>query len=192
MKRATLSSLRTSLTGAAALAVAGIGLVFAASTAVRADIINITLSSSNGAFTGSGPYANVEVDLTSSTVATITFTSDTSGGFTYLMNGADVNINATTFTAPTASSVTATGPSTGGFTAPSGITVGSGGNDDGFGTFNLNIGQHDGYPDSSNMISFSVTDTSGTWASASNVLALNGTGFDAAFHAFECIALMGQ
>jgi len=40
MKRAALSSLRTSLIGGAALAVAGIGLVFAASTAARAQVLD--------------------------------------------------------------------------------------------------------------------------------------------------------
>jgi hypothetical protein len=59
---------------------------------------------------------------------------------------------------------------------------------DGFGNFNLSIDDFDGYTHSASTISFDLTDNSGTWASASNVLALNGNGYDAAAHVFVTTA----
>ena len=46
------------------------------------------------------------------------------------------------------------------------------------------LNSFDGFTHSSDTISFDVTDTSGTWASASNVLTANSDGFDAAAHIF--------
>ena len=63
----------------------------------RADMITYDLTTFNVAgFTG--PFASVTVDLTSSTVATITFDSLTNGGNTYLFHtqgAAAVNVNGT-------------------------------------------------------------------------------------------------
>jgi hypothetical protein len=49
---------------------------------------------------------------------------------------------------------------------------------------NLAIDDFDGYTHSADAISFDVTNTDGSWASASQVLALNANSFDAATHGF--------
>ena len=52
--------------------------------AVVLDSTDITIGVPNAALSGfTGPYANLHVDLTSSTTAEITFTSLTNGGFIY-------------------------------------------------------------------------------------------------------------
>jgi len=124
----------------------------------------------------------VLVNRTSTTTATITFTSLTNSGNIYLLGGAGsvaVNVNAASFTL---------GPITGsnagtGFT-PGDWSDGGSGNEDGFGSFNQTIDSFDGYTHSSNSISFSLTDTSGTWASAMAVLLANSGGSLAAAHIF--------
>jgi len=58
------------------------------------------------------------------------------------------------------------------------------GNEDGFGSFNLRIRSFDGFSHSSDTITFTLTNTSGTWASAADVLTNNANGFDAAAHIF--------
>src|ERR1051325_7013906 len=87
---------RTSVRFAACVALASI---FAAGTA-SAD--SITFDITDGNLSGySGPYALVTVKLTSSTTATISFTSLNDGTYLYLMGdggSAAVNVNATSFT----------------------------------------------------------------------------------------------
>src|SRR6185503_2288331 len=58
------------------------------------------------------------------------------------------------------------------------------GPEDGFGSFNQNIDSFDGFTHSSDTISFSLTNTSGTWAGDSDVLAGNSQGFHVAAHIF--------
>jgi len=168
------------MAGASALAFGWLGLGPAS-----ADIITQSLSAANSAISPyPGPYQTVTINRTSTTTATITFTSDfTVGGNIFLMGddgsgAAAVNLNATSFTVSNIS----------GTNSGSGFTVGpltqSSGSMDGFGNFNLAIDDFDGYTHSADKISFDVTDTSGTWASASNVLALNANGYDAATHTF--------
>ena len=57
-------------------------------------------------------------------------------------------------------------------------------NVNGFGIFNQTIDSGDGFTHSSDTISFSLTDTSGTWASAMAVLLANSTGSLAEAHIF--------
>ena len=149
----------------------------------KADSITFDLTTGNSAISGyPGPYASVLVNRTSTTTATITFTSLTNSGNIYLLGGAGsvaVNVNAASFTL---------GPITGsnagtGFT-PGDWSDGGSGNEDGFGSFNQTIDSFDGYTHSSNSISFSLTDTSGTWANAMAVLLANDRGSLAAAHIF--------
>jgi len=135
-----------------------------------------------------GPYASADVHLNSSTLATITFTSDTTGpgGFTYLMgaeNAVDVNVNATSWTlGPVTGTNTGSGFSPGPYS-----NVGSG-TVDGFGTFNQGIDSADGFTHSATQVTFTLTNTSGTWADASKVLkGQDGTASDpgsVAIHVF--------
>jgi hypothetical protein len=57
-------------------------------------------------------------------------------------------------------------------------------NVDGHGIFNQTIDSFDGYTHSADSVSFTLSDTSGTWASAANVLTANSNGFLAAAHIF--------
>jgi len=139
------------------------------------------LTAGNSAISGyTGPYAKVDVDLTSSTTATITFTSLTNAGNIYLMgatSAVDVNVNATSWTLGT---VTGTNAGTG-FT-PGSYSNGGSKNADGFGSFNQTIVSFDGFTHSADNITFTLTDTSGTWGSSSNVLTPNADGDYVAAH----------
>ena len=167
------------LVGASALALSvGLGLP------ARADLITQNLSAGNSAISGyPAPYDTVSISRTSSTTATITFTADHTGSYIYLMGddgsgAAAVNVNSTNFSV---SNITASNSGTG-FT-PGPFTQSSG-SMDGFGNFNLSIDDFDGYTHSASTISFNLTDIGGTWASASDVLAANAGGYDAATHVF--------
>jgi hypothetical protein len=112
----------------------------------------------------------------------VTFTSQTNGGYIYLMGDggtADLNVNGTY----TLSALTESNSITG-FTPTFDANVP--GNVDGFGTFNLSLNNKDGFGDTATTISFTLTDTSGTWLSVSDVLIANSGGSTAAVHAFAC------
>ena len=120
------------------------------------------------------PYGTVDVNRTSTTTAIITFNGLTTGGFTYFFgaaNAIDVNVNATTFTVgvPSVASLD---------------DVPVAGNVSAFGTFNVTFDNSDGFTDRFSTASFGLTNTSGTWASASDVLLANSDGFRAAAHIF--------
>jgi hypothetical protein len=163
------------------IAIAGFGLQQA-----KADQFVSSLNHGNTGPTGisgfPGPYGTVLVTLTSSTTATITFTSSTNSGNIYLFGDGGsvaVNLNASTFTVD---SITGSNSGTG-FT-PGPYTFAGAGVEDGFGSFNLTINSFDGFTHSSDSITFTVTNTSGTWGSAADVLIANAGGFDAAAHIF--------
>src|SRR4051794_9393021 len=65
------------------------------SAVARADTLTVLLGTPNSDIAGyAGPYAKVVVDLTSSTTASVTFTSLSSGGNIYLMgDGGSVGLN---------------------------------------------------------------------------------------------------
>jgi hypothetical protein len=133
-----------------------------------------------GGFTG--PYATVDVNLIDSTHATVTFTSLLSSGNINLMGGQGavaVNVNATSWALGT---ITGSNAGTG-FT-PGPYSNGGANTEDGFGTFNQTIDSFDGFGHSADKISFGLTDTSGTWADASTVLAANANNALAAAHIF--------
>jgi hypothetical protein len=152
----------------------------------RADHATLQITDPNTALVPyPGPYADVDINRTDSTHATITFTSLTSqptATYYFLMGAvdvADVNINARSFTV---------GPITGSnpfpnFDTPS-IWFNGSGNTSAFGTFNLTLKAFDGYKHSSSFISFIVTNTGGTWANAASVFANNSEGYMAAAHIF--------
>jgi hypothetical protein len=141
-----------------------------------------TLNVGNTAISGfTGPYGTVSITLINPSTATVTFHSNTVAGNVYLFgDGGSValNVNAATFSV---SNIVGTNSGTGFHPGP--YTVGSG-NDDGFGHFNLKITSFDGFTHAASNITFTLTNTSGTWASASQVLAFNANGFDAAAHIF--------
>jgi hypothetical protein len=164
------------------LALGAMVIALASGGSLRADDI-FDLGTGNSAISGfPGPYAQVDVHLTSSTSATITFTSLTNSGNIYLLGdggSVGVNVNATSFTV---SGITGSNAGTG-FT-PGPWSDGGAGNEDGFGSFNQTINSFDGFTHSSDTISFTVTNNSGTWATAADVLVANANGGEAAAHIF--------
>ncbi|MFB3815000.1 MAG: PEP-CTERM sorting domain-containing protein [Terriglobales bacterium] len=149
-----------------------------------ADTTTLYLTVPNSAISSyTGPYVKIDINLTSANTATITFTSLTNGGFTYLMgDGSSValNINAASFSvgALTASN------SLGATFTPGPFTFLGANNVSDFGVFNFTIKDFDGWSHSATSISFTLTNTSGTWGSAANVLTANNAGFMAAAHIF--------
>jgi hypothetical protein len=150
----------------------------------RADTISFDLSVGNPAISGyTGPYAKVTIDRINSTTANVTFSSYTVGGNVYLFgDGGSValNVNASSFTL---SNIKGTNPTGGGFQSWSLVGTGSG-QEDGFGNMNAQITSFDGFAHATNKMTLTVTDVSGTWASASNVLAPNAGGTTAAAHIY--------
>jgi hypothetical protein len=130
----------------------------------------------------------VDVNRTSTTSATITFISQTNGGFTYLMGGADaadVSVNGTATTGTFSSTQLP------GFSAPT-LTDGGLGFIP-FGSFEHTINASDDFTHASSIISFVLTATgSTTWATADSVLESNGTyggvpAVHVAAHLFPCV-----
>jgi len=158
-------------------------VILAFSQNAKADLFNSLINTPNDAISGfTGPYGSVDVNLTSSTTASITFTSLTANGNIYLfggVNAVDLNVNASGFTVGT---ITGTNAGTG-FT-PGPLSNGGSGNVDGLGIFNLTVNSFDGFTHSSDTVTFDLTNTGGTWASAADVLAFNSNGFDAAMHVY--------
>jgi hypothetical protein len=119
----------------------------------------------------------------------VSFDSLSSGGFTYLLAGAqaaDLNVNGAIINP--ISGLTGSnsfGSPTFSFT-PSDLSQGVAGNVDGFGNFNLQINDFDGFPHSATHIQFVLTKASGTWSNAANVTVANGNGQIAAIHGFAC------
>jgi hypothetical protein len=149
----------------------------------KADSISFNLSAGNSAISGyTGPYATVTVNRTSSTSATITFTSLTASGNAYLMGDGGsvaVNVNATSWTLGTI-----TGSNGGIGFLPGLYSNGGSGNEDGFGVLNQTINSFDGFTHSSSTIRFTLTNTSGNWLTAASVLIANANGAMAAAHIF--------
>jgi len=130
-----------------------------------------SLDTGNSAISGfPGPYGSVTVTLSGQT-ATITFTSNTSGGFMFIDHAAAaVEVNSTSFTEAIG-------------TDAQFKEFGSG-NVDGFGGFNLFVTNLDGSGSAVSTISFTVTNTDGLnpWLNNTDVLTNNANGFDAAAH----------
>jgi hypothetical protein len=166
--------------------------MFGAVGSAYADVVTYSINTPSTALAPyTAPYGSVSVDLTSSTTAVITFTAGPAPvGNTYYFQGAgsaDLNVNATSFAVQngllgvsyTQQAGFATAFATGGF--------GSGNLGGGLGSFNLQVTSFDGYDHAATGISFTLTDTSGTWASASDVLLANANGNEVAAHVAICL-----
>jgi hypothetical protein len=134
----------------------------------RADFVDYTLTTTNSPGTlGSGPFGTVHVDLTGG-VATITFTA--ASGYLFVDGGAvAVNVNASSWTIGNF------------FSNGNPVSADGSGNEDGFGVFNQKVSQQNS-SNGASIISFTLTNGSGTWASAANVLAFNGNNWLVAAH----------
>ena len=172
------------------IAITGFGLQ-------RADAIQYTLSSGNSALTDAGftgPYATVDVNLVNSTTATVTFNSltQTIGGNTYVYLMADgssgaVNVNAGSWSISGISGSN----SYPGFNSPQ-LTNDGSQNVDGFGVMNQTVDNFDGFSYAMTHLTFTLTNTSGTWANAGAVLIANLQGALAAAHIFVAQLVNGQ
>ncbi len=159
--------------------VIAVGIVVGASTAM-ADTVSFNLLSPPGV-SPAGPYVSVTVNLTSSTTATVTFNiiSPQPGMGLIDSNMIDLNVNASTWSAAFNTSVlnsskNPTSPCTGNLAGtqsgagacPSANSVG------GFGSFNLSLSEQNAST-LLNTVTVTLTNTGGTWSSASNVLFAN-------------------
>ncbi len=155
------------------------------STLAYSDVFLYSINSPNAELSPyTGPYATLSINLVNSTSATLTFTSSNNGGYTYLMGAtgaADVNVNAASWTVTALTNSN----SFSGFT-PGSLSDNGSQNISQFGTLNQTIKSSDGFTSASTAISFTLTNTSGIWNSASNVLTANSKGYLAAIHAFAC------
>ena len=159
-------------------AVLGLGLALGVSGTACADAI-YTLDAIDSSIGGSGPYGTVDVHLIDSTHATITFTANTAGFFWFMggTGSAGVNVNAASW---------ALGVITGDCSSCTYSDDGSG-NEDGFGNFNQRVTSSNSSPGGrSSVISFDLTDLSGTWADAFAVLTNNDKGNQVAAHVGYC------
>lgn len=172
------------LSGFAASVALALAITFAAGNAC-ADSISFLLTTGNlQAYTG--PYATVTIDRTSNTAANVTFTSYNDGSYIYLLgDGGSValNVNATSFTA---TNIVGTN-SLSGFSTPGPYSVIGPGNEDGLGSYNLRITGFDGWSHTADQITFTLTNTSGTWNSVASILQPNNKGNVAAIHFFPCL-----
>lgn len=122
--------------------------------------------------TVTGDFGDVCVMLTSSTEATVTFDANTLGGFGFVgASAADVNTGGVAVTPAFVS----TSPDAGDFKS-----FGSG-NVSAFGTFTVTMDESNASKSESRIV-YTITRSSGTWASAASVLVANSDGFDAAAH----------
>jgi hypothetical protein len=158
-----------------ASAVAAVGLLGAGAANA---LTTLSLSIGNAAIAGfPAPYGSVTIDLTSATTANVTFTAGAATGFKYFFidgGSADVNVNAASWTI-------------GSFVGNGGaLSDGGSGNVDGFGVFKQTVNQFDGFGQPSTSIEFTLTDTSGTWASSDNVLTPNPSGHLVGAHIAVC------
>jgi hypothetical protein len=171
--------------GFATLALAGALAAMAAGTSVRADVFTSTITTSNDL--SGGPFGTVTITTSGPNVNTATVTFAANSGFLFGGQGAfDLNVNAASFTEtgfvftqPVGFSIPSC--TTGGANCPAGS-----GNVDGLGTFNDTNDLFDGFTNAASSISFTLTDTAGTFANAASVLTLNPNQFDAAAHVFVC------
>lgn len=144
-----------------------------------------TLNIPDAAMLGfTGPFATATVHLVNSTEATITFDGLDNGGFYYLIGDgseADVNVNATSFSITGISGANLLS----GFT-PGPYSTSGPSNVSSFGVFNGTVDGFDGFTHSATEVTYTLTDLSGTWVGASNVLTPNASGYSVAVHSFAC------
>jgi hypothetical protein len=150
------------------------------------------LTSANPALSGyTGPYGSVSVTTSGTTLnpsntATITFTANTAGGFVFVDgSSAAVNVNATNFSI---SNISGTN-----YFSDGKLNLSNGGssNVDGFQVLNQTVDNQGSFKDSLTTISFTITESTATWTSASDVLTANSNGALVAAHIAACTLVSG-
>ena len=147
-----------------------------------------------------GPFGTVDVHLIDITHATVTFTANATGGggastpSLFIDGGAfDLNVNGSYTITNVGTAGGLTGPSSGGFHAPSwskatAAKSNNPGNVDGLGSFDLSLDLHGGSGDAVQTAVINLTDTGTPWTSAQNVLIENSHHALAAAHVSTCSA----
>jgi len=143
----------------------------------KADQVNYTLTNANDSGLGTGPYGTVNVNLTAPNMATITFTA--ASGYLFVDGGSvAVNVNSNAWTI-------------GNFNSNGDPVFDAGvGNEDGFGSFNQKVSMQNS-SNGASIISFVLTNISGIWLSAANVLAFNAQNWLVAAHIQIATGLTG-
>jgi hypothetical protein len=174
------------LRSSGAVVLATIGALVSGIPVARAGVLdstNIAIGVPNTGLSGfAGPFANLQIDLTSPTTADVTFTSLTNGGYIYLLGGqaaADLNVNGTYTLGPVVEA-----NAVGGFQAT--FDANAPGNVSSFGKFDLSLNNSGGFDNTATSISFTLTDTSAPWLTAAGVLSSDNAGYSAGVHAFAC------
>lgn len=167
-----------------AVALCVLGAKVPVAHAVVLDSTDIAITVANTGLSGFvGPFATLHIDLTSTTTANVSFTSQTKGGYIYLLGGqaaADLNVNGSYTLGPVVESNAISG-----FGANFDANVP--GNVSSFGKFDLSLNNVDGFHDTATSISFTLTDTGAPWATAAGVLTPDNAGYVAAVRAFACV-----
>lgn len=166
------------------LAIAAVALLLLAVGVTPASADTITVNLNNTGVAG-GPFVVATVNLTSTGTATVTFQASSGVG---MVDGSTLALNVNTTQGYTGAFTNLT--SNGEALANSCDLCSTGNQVDGFGTFNMIFDQKDS---SNPATTVSVTLTGGGWTSASQVLALNSGGNDAASHAIvnSCTFFVG-
>jgi len=142
-------------------------LTFGAGRA-SADLISYELTTTNiSGQPAPADYVDITVDRTSSTTASITFVSGVVNGATWLfhsLGAVGVEVNASTWTVGTIAGISVPGGR-----PNSDLTDAGSAPFDGYGSFNQAIDSKPG-SDRWKQISFVLTNTSGTWSTAADVL----------------------
>jgi len=155
--------------------------------AATASPISYTLTDPNEELAGyAQPFGTVTVNLLTSTTASVVFTANESHPNAYLFGGVNAavfNVNGTA----SASLVSELNTLSGTFT-PDPSEFDAAGNVSDFGIFNTRFRNHGGFTNAAIQISFSLTNTGGTWASSADVLVPNALGETIGSHVFVCSA----
>lgn len=185
--KVTHSLAKAMVTKPAKLVAAAIGLAVMVGSA-QASIVYSLVDPNTALALYPSPYATVTVSRTSATTANVAFQSLSTGGYQYLFidgSSGAVNVNASTFTVSSIVGSLDAGLGTN-FQSWSLVSTGPG-NVSTFGNFNLTINSFDGFAHAISDLAFTLTNTSGTWATDADVLALNGVGGEvAAAHIAVC------
>jgi hypothetical protein len=146
-------------------------------TSAFADTFDSTLTVFNvSGYTG--PFGTVVVTTSGANVNTASITFTAASGYVLMDSSlADVNVNATSFTGTPGAITTHAGDTT-----PTITATGFQNAVDGWGTFNETFSTTSGFASAVDSFTFTLTDNSGTWASAADVLTANNLGYDAAAH----------
>lgn len=160
--------------------IAVFGLTLAMGSSAFAQTIDFYLNTAESGGPASPPAGTIEaiIDLTSPTTAIVTF-ENVSGNSSYQISNVFLNVNGTvkigscgTGTTTDCGAVTGTGLTGAGYNT----FLNTSSNNYDWGPFNNEVETNGGNATS---ISFTLTDTSGTWTSPSNVITLTSGGVDA-------------